>query len=267
MPKMHRVDCKCPFCSSKRGELIGSKNPMFGKHFNHTKETKIKISTGNMGKHYGKESGGDYLRTDEHCKKMSECVSEFFRYHPERRVILSENLKKQWKDPLFRNRVWNASRIKHRSKLYKKFWGMPAYRDSMESVCGRGKKGFFYSEKNSCRIFYASEAGELAAYLKLEADPAVLKYGRCKFSIPYILDGEAHLYHPDIMVEYIDGRKIIIEVKMTWELKHPKTYRKVTAKLLALQDYCEYNSLTCEVWTEKTLLTLLKEGSKDAYLS
>jgi hypothetical protein len=126
------------------------------------------------------------------------------------------------------------------------------YREMMErKTAHKGIWGHFYSEKNRCKLFYASRDGELSAYLRLEKDPAVASYGRCNFIIPYIFDGVGRTYRPDIMVKTTTGEIIIIEVKPEWALNHPSTQSKIFAKLSALREYCENNGMTCAVWTEK----------------
>jgi hypothetical protein len=111
------------------------------------------------------------------------------------------------------------------------------------------RKGWYTSRKNACDIYFASSY-ELKAYQTLEQDETVIRYGRVQFTLPYIYNGNARRYLPDIMVEYADGEKEIIEVKPKSLTTDPVN----VAKRTALQRYCDENSLSCAVWTEKELI-------------
>ena len=109
-------------------------------------------------------------------------------------------------------------------------------------------KGDFYSEKNDKDIKYQSSY-ELRAYIKLEKDLSVLSYKKCDFSIPYSFKNEIHRYFPDVLVEYTNGNKTLIEVKP----KALLTNEKVVAKHQALVEYCNQLGIKCATWTESDL--------------
>jgi len=117
---------------------------------------------------------------------------------------------------------------------------------------GRGRRGYFHSAKNSCSIYYQSSY-ELRAYIKLEEDSTVVSFGRCRFFVHYLLDGFVRRYTPDIMVEFVDGREVIIEVKSDWVLRHKEASRHLGLKLKVLREYCDSNGLDMELWTEEDL--------------
>ncbi len=165
------------------------------------------------------------------------------------RSIKQEQARQQWSDPSYREKQSSAVvRLRENGVLAER-----SRAGGLTAKGGRGRKGYYFSKKNSCNIFYQSKDGELLAYIRLENDPNVFKYGRVQFSLPYILDGKAHQYRPDIMVEFLDGTYRIIEVKMSWEFEYVEACRRITVKLLVLRKYCEEHGLTYEVWTEKEL--------------
>lgn len=111
------------------------------------------------------------------------------------------------------------------------------------------RKGKFFSEKNKCHIKYDSTY-EVQAYKLLEKRDDVTSYGRCNFSIKYILDGKENNYIPDIMVTFSNSdKKTIIEIKPKRRLKEQINI----AKFKALRTYCTLNNLYCKVWTEQKL--------------
>lgn len=112
------------------------------------------------------------------------------------------------------------------------------------------KTGYFLSQKNNCNIYYASSY-ELRAYEILEQLNAVKSFGRCRFSIDYINpnDAQMHKYLPDVLVEYNDGSKQIIEIKPSNLLAN----ETVMAKASAAQTHCDANDLNYTIWTEKDL--------------
>jgi len=69
---------------------------------------------------------------------------------------------------------------------------------------------------------------ELWMMEKLDADPTVVKWmKRHGISIPWV-DVQKHMrrYCPDFIVEYIDGRKVILEVKDASRLDSDEVKRK-----------------------------------------
>ena len=109
-------------------------------------------------------------------------------------------------------------------------------------------KGDYYSKKNNYDIKYQSSY-ELKAYIKLEKDQNVLSYKKCDFSIPYSFKNKIHGYFPDILIDYVDHTRALIEVKPEALL----TNDKVVAKREALKEYCKINNLKELMWTEENL--------------
>ena len=134
--------------------------------------------------------------------------------------------------------------------------------DGVNAASTSSRKGKFYSEKNKCYIKYDSTY-EVQAYKLLEKRDDVTSYGRCNFSIKYILNDKENNYIPDIMVIFSNSdKKTIIEIKPKRRLKEQINI----VKFKALRVYCTLNNLHCKVWTEQKLFkdnieyrTLLKE--------
>lgn len=140
---------------------------------------------------------------------------------------------------------------KQRSDIMKNAWNRPECIEAMNNRNTSFITGWFNSLKNNSKLFFQSSY-ELLAYIMLENDKDVIKYGRCKFSIPYILGGEAHIYIPDIMVEYIDISKSILEIKPEVKLDDEMNI----AKFIALEKYCIENLLSYKIITENILCNI-----------
>ncbi len=119
----------------------------------------------------------------------------------------------------------------------------------------RGRKGFFYSNKNKKDIFYASSYEKRALGI-FEEDNNIIFYERCKFYIPYFIMNEygffgerKRRYVPDFTVYYKNGNKEIIEIKPT---KFFGTAQNLS-KFLFLEEFCKENKYDFNIWTEKDL--------------
>lgn len=77
---------------------------------------------------------------------------------------------------------------------------------------GPEKAGVFHSDKLRRLVQFDSDL-ELLILRHLDADPRVLEYLEQPITIPYVLDGEAHEYTPDVIVRLADARAFIIEAK------------------------------------------------------
>jgi len=74
------------------------------------------------------------------------------------------------------------------------------------------KSGVFKSHKLGRLVQFDSEL-ELVILRQLDADLRVVEYQEQPVTIPYVLDGEAREYTPDVIVRLDDGRAFIIEAK------------------------------------------------------
>jgi len=62
---------------------------------------------------------------------------------------------------------------------------------------------------------------EQNVFFALDKDSTVATYTPEPFAIPYIHEGRRHSYIPDILVEYTNGSKEVIEVKPIYEVGLP----------------------------------------------
>jgi len=128
-------------------------------------------------------------------------------------------------------------------------WARIAIRRALEGL-NYPKTKYFYSKKNDKTLYYHS-TWELAAFEILERFSAVKSYDRCRFSIPYELEGKSHIYIPDVIITYEDGNEEVIEVKPSSLINHPTNL----AKIDSLKRYCSENSLNYSVWTEDRIFS------------
>jgi hypothetical protein len=107
------------------------------------------------------------------------------------------------------------------------------------------KQGWHESTKSG-RCFYRS-SWELRAYICLDSNPLVKSYKPEPFGISYLdSEGVERGYYPDILVEYTDGSKELIEVKPECYLRD----LKIQFKLRAGEIWSENAGIKFSVWTE-----------------
>lgn len=112
------------------------------------------------------------------------------------------------------------------------------------------KTGYYFSSKNNKSLHYRSSY-ELLAYHILEINPDVKSYSIESLRVQYYYRGQMHYCVPDILVEYIDDTKHIIEVKAERFYRH---HKKTKVKISAMQDYAEKNNYKFSVWYESVLV-------------
>lgn len=107
-------------------------------------------------------------------------------------------------------------------------------------------KGWYFSKKTG-RIYYQS-SWELRAFAHLDNDENVRTFKINPFRIPYSLEGVEKHYIPDILVEYIDDSRELIEIKPKRKLLD----LTVKLKLLEATKWSLDNKIPFSVWTEET---------------
>lgn len=110
------------------------------------------------------------------------------------------------------------------------------------------KRGAFEAPRKSpySLEFYDSDL-ERRMMAELESDPTVAKWQkRHDISIQWIDEhGRQRRYHPDFLVEYADGRKVIIEVKGADKMDSPSVQRKRRAA----EEWCRRRGMEYELTT------------------
>jgi hypothetical protein len=82
---------------------------------------------------------------------------------------------------------------------------------------GEGVTGSFFSEKMFRDIQYESHL-ELQFLLRLEHAKDIVFYQEQPFVIPYQLDGLARNYYPDLFFAFEDGRGVVVEIKLRYQM-------------------------------------------------
>ena len=104
--------------------------------------------------------------------------------------------------------------------------------------------GVFYSAKSGLTFRYDSGL-ERSWFSILENDPAVRRFFRTPFAIPYIFDGKCHLYRPDLLVEYVNGSQVLVEIKHPLTIEEPRNKTKHEAAA----EWCLARGIPFQVWT------------------
>jgi hypothetical protein len=100
---------------------------------------------------------------------------------------------------------------------------------------GRSRSGYWMSPRLGRKVGYDSGA-ELQVFQLLDAaDDLVESYCEQPVVIPYQLDGRQRRYFPDVLVDFRDGRRLLIEVKARWD--DFAVYENVV-KFQAAREYC-----------------------------
>jgi hypothetical protein len=121
----------------------------------------------------------------------------------------------------------------------------------------RFKTGFFLSLKTNQQIHYRS-SWELTAYMFLDNQEGVLSFSTETLAIPYIHPklGYSRNYLPDLIIEFVDGTKQIIEIKPKRFLKNKIN----VAKFRAAISFSEQNGyLPFEIWGEEKIKSILTQ--------
>lgn len=96
----------------------------------------------------------------------------------------------------------------------------------------------------------------------LENNKDVKRWGSECIKIPYYyIDGKTHTYYPDYFVEFVDGTKMVVEIKPYNQTKKPvnenswamREYSKNMCKWKATMEFCKNKGYQFKVLTEKTI--------------
>ena len=108
--------------------------------------------------------------------------------------------------------------------------------------------GIHLSVKLTSRMKYRS-GWELTYAKLLDNDPNVKSYSYESIVIPYMSNKTTHKvrrYFPDFFITYVDGSRVLVEIKPRRKL----TQKTVIKKLTAAKIWCECNDVTLRIITE-----------------
>jgi len=266
MPRK-RIYCKCG-CKEK----VKPGNTYIYCHQNRNKhrpqELRDRISKALTGR---KQSSEINLKRSETLKgRTSPNKGNILSDESKRKI--GDASKRHWKNPKYREvvtkKIGDAHRGMKRSeeakrkmseshkgvKLSKKvrenmsLSQSKKYLDGFTNYYNSYKCGYFYSKKNGRKLHYRSSY-ELAAYEILEQLSKVKSYEGEPFRVAYKWKGIKHNTIPDILINYTDGSKELIEVKPKNMLEDEQNL----IKFKAMDRYAKKNDMDFNVWTEKEL--------------
>jgi hypothetical protein len=208
----------------------------------------------------------DFLRRkycSKRCSKLENNPSKD-SWDLERRNKLREKQEKlvadgKWENPIHKEGA--IEKIKETKKLNpvhfsKERLELSSYLSAKRIVEGRnenlgcykyGKRGYFWSNKNGKNIRYRSSF-EKRAFELLEVEESVISYIHEPFYLKYLIGGVHRYYIPDILVEFINCKKLI-EVKPI-TLTNTEEFK---AKQNSAIEFCKENGIDYEVWAEVVL--------------
>lgn len=118
-------------------------------------------------------------------------------------------------------------------------WVAGEYNDSFA-------KGKIFSKKMNCELYYASSWEKV--YMEyLDCLDEVKTIRKDELRVKYV-DSQQHKrnYIVDLLVEYVDKKKVIYEIKPKWFVNYDINQRKFAAA----REYCKQNNMTFEIITE-----------------
>lgn len=142
---------------------------------------------------------------------------------------------------------------------------MPAYSGKYDVVNQDKYKG------NPNEVWYRS-SWERLAFKWCDMNPDVTSWSSEKTTIPYKCktDNKLHNYYIDLTVEFVSGKKFLIEIKPEYQTLRPVkknkskerfhkevlTWAKNVSKWQAAEEYANKRGMSFQVWTESTLWKL-----------
>lgn len=165
-------------------------------------------------------------------------IKDYLEQYPNSQIISEEYREKQSKAMSRRNRSLEFS--EYISERNRENWKLKDYREkqvlSMIKKRNAAVKGVHYSNKCKTFVAYKSEL-EFKYAVSLDNDEKVESYDSESFVIWYEHCGEDKMYIPDFFVEYVDGRKAVVEIKPYFH--HSAHDDLLRDKFNAAQEYCK----------------------------
>lgn len=104
----------------------------------------------------------------------------------------------------------------------------------------------YNSSKIESNNKYCRSPLELKVFKELDMNPEVTSFLPEPFEIPYMYKGRTHQYIPDILINYSDGTKELVEIKSMQTIAY-KTHRNLF-KFRVAKKYAEQNGLKFRIW-------------------
>lgn len=157
--------------------------------------------------------------------------------------------KQRWLNVEYRQKILNFLRTPQYRKYMSDLVTQKILNGQWHPNHGNYNYGHFESQKCNNKMFYRSSY-ELAALELLELDDSVEQFITEPFRIQYQdKNDNLKFYIPDILIEYKDGIKKLIEIKPEIFLTDDNIIRKI----FALHQYANTHNLLSQIWSEKDL--------------
>jgi len=180
------------------------------------------------------------------CQRLSNQVKSWYSIPENRQKRCGRPCPSETREKIRKAHIGMLHSAETRARLSEIMIQKCASGEPVTSGPSYSTKGWFWSEKNKAKLWFASSY-EKAAFGILELLSKVSRFTRCPDWITYQDEkGFTHRYNPDILVTYTDNTQEIIEVKPEYMLTDPLVIRKVAAAKEAF-------GKRFSVWTESQL--------------
>lgn len=225
---LNRVESARKVGASRKGE----KKPWL------SEAMKMKWKHGDFDFHIGRERSADEIANLRAAWESEEL-----------KKATSERMTALWKDDDYRSNLLKFHRSPEERLRRSKLQIARLQRNPQKWTRGNGS----YVTVTKCtgkRKVWVRSSYEKAAVRILEQDPLVVSYEyEARITLP---SGKWIL--PDFLITYVDGSRVLVEVKAAWVLKlkpdHPQRIRLKLAREAALK-----KGFGFEIWTENTRLS------------
>ena len=189
---------------------------------------------------------GDFDSLVGRKRPAHEIKSLIDSFTEERRAKISDRLKRQWEDPMYRDNLlaFHRSEEERVRRSVAQSERMIAEPEKWGWGCGQWVDATKCKNKGS--RFWVRSSYEVATVSILEQDDNVAYF---EYEHPFQLDCGRTLL-PDFKVTLVDGTWKIVEVKAHWVLELPLEHPK-QIKLQVYQELADNLEVALELWTEK----------------
>ena len=175
----------------------------------------------------------DKMNTPERAQKISDSLRGVNK-SDSHKMKIAENMRVYWSSEVNREK-----QSRRQAECIKNGMLTKATREH----------GYFENPTKSTNtsVYYRSMF-ELNAIIYLEGSDNVVTYSVEPFRIEYMYEDKIRNYVIDYMIEYQDGRKVLVEIKPSCHTDKPINI----AKFDAAAKFAVAHDMTFETWTEKT---------------